>query len=192
MRKILASTALLCALSTAAMAENDGYFGGISYAYGSFSDGVSLLALTASNAYKGHRFGLYGGYTDIRDANLGFRYYGSLDFGTDYTRGSNNPHYSTVNIYANADVLYKFLEQDNIEYSVYGGVALGLVTGKLSSGFSYVNETGLGLGLNLGARVNYEAFGYKFSTELYSRTGLIDSILHGSDSQIGIRTSYLF
>lgn len=192
MRKILASTALVCVLSSSAMAESDNYFAGLSYAYGSFTDGISLLGLIGSDAYTGHRFGLYGGYTDMRDANLGFRYYLSLDFGTDYTKGKNNPHYSTTNIYANADVLYKFLEQGDLEYSVYGGVALGFISGKESTGRYSNSETGLGLGINLGARINYEAFGSKFSTELYTRTGLIDSVLNGSDSQIGIRTSYLF
>ena len=192
MKKILVSTALICALSSSLMAENDGYFAGLSYAYGSFTDGISLLGLTGSNAYTGHRFGLYGGYTDVLDSNLALRYYGTLDFGTDYTRGRNQAHYSSINLYANADAIYKFLEQDGIEYSVYGGLALGLVNGKYEFRQASTSETGLGLGINLGARINYEAFGSKFSTELYTRTGLIDSVLNGSDSQIGIRTSYLF
>ena len=75
---------------------------------------------------------------------------------------------------------------------MYGGLALGLVNGKYEFRQASTSETGLGLGINLGARINYEAFGSKFSTELYTRTGLIDSVLNGSDSQIGIRTSYLF
>lgn len=199
MKKFLASVAVVAALSTSAVAEESGYFAGLSWGYGSAGDKISWLGLTKGgdpDLKSALRFGVYGGYTQMFDNAFGARYYANIDFGGAYKKGSNNPHIKAPwNIYVNADAIYNFTS-GGVEFGAFGGLGLGYVNYDLSVLGASESKGGVDLGLNLGLRANYELFGSKFSTELYTRTGLYSSVKiydeKVNNSIIGLRTSYNF
>ena len=207
MKKFLASVAVVAALSTSAVAEESGYFAGLSWGYAGNGKDISWLGLTKPGPYNlrsALRFGVYGGYTQMFSETLGARYYANIDFGGAYKSGSNSPHFEAPwNLYVNADALYNF-DLGGVELGAFGGLALGYVQHKAKykvNGSSVSSSTsGVDLGLNLGLRVNYELLGSWFSTELYTRTGLYTSAKFSRPSEeyyrntsiIGLRTSYSF
>ncbi|WP_286005880.1 outer membrane beta-barrel protein [Campylobacter avium] len=196
MKKFLASVAVVAALSTSAVAEESGYFAGLSWGYGSAGDSISWLGLTGGDYKSALRFGVYGGYTQMFDNAFGARYYATLDFGGNYTDGSNNPHVKAPwNLYVNADAIYNFTS-GGVEFGAFGGLGLGYVNYEYVVRKQGESKGGVDLGLNLGLRANYELFGSKFTTELYTRTGLYSSVKIGDEkidnSIIGLRTSYNF
>lgn len=196
MKKFLASVAVVAALSTSAVAEESGYFGGLSWGYGSAGTDISWLGLTNSDATSLTRFGIYGGYTQMFDNAFGARYYATLDFGGAYTTGDKGVNGGQLalpwNLYVNADAIYNFNAGSSTEFGVFGGLGLGYTPFELkTSRAGNTSYSSFDLGLNLGLKVNYELFGSKLSTELYTRTGLYNSE-EIDNSIIGLRTSYSF
>lgn len=194
MKKFLASVAVASALvSSAAVAEESGYFAGLSWGYGSAGNDISWLGLTGGDYKSALRFGVYGGYTQMFSDTFGARYYANIDFGGAY---KDDPYHIKApwNIYVNADAIYNF-NSGGTEFGVFGGLGLGYATFEESYKIAGIQlgdkYNSFDLGLNLGLRVNYELFGSKFSTELYTRTGLYNSE-DIDNSIIGLRTSYNF
>lgn len=200
MKKFLASVAVVAALSTSAVAEESGYFGGLSWGYATGGSDISWLGLTNSDYKSATRFGLYGGYTQMFDNAFGARYYATLDFGGALTTGDKGTNGGQLalpwNLYVNADAIYNFNAGSSTEFGVFGGLGLGYTPFEMKSTRGDTSAGGFDLGLNLGLKVNYELFGSKLSTELYTRTGLYNSEKIGDDrinnSIIGLRTSYNF
>lgn len=202
MKKFLASVAVASALvSSSAVAEESGYFAGLSWGYGSAGNKISWLGLTSSGdeGRKGTsalRFGVYGGYNQMFSDTFGARYYATIDFGGNYKDGSNKPHIKAPwNLYVNADAIYNFTS-GGVEFGAFGGLGLGYVNYEYVVSKQGKSKGGVDLGLNIGLRANYELFGSKFSTELYTRTGLYSSVKiydeKINNSIIGLRTSYNF
>lgn len=181
MKKLALSVALAGILATSAMAENEGWFIGASLAQHSVSSKVEedIGSYHFSGTTSGIKYGLLGGYHQTFGENLGARYYAVLDFGN-----------YTTNFNANADALYSFMKNEDMELRGFGGLWLGYV--------SYDGDiSGFDLGLNLGARLIFKE---QHGVELFGKFGFLDNkedsylitIKQSQPYQIGLRYTFSF
>lgn len=187
MRKLALSVAAAALLGiSGAVAETDGAFVGVQLGYGgakvtqeysspteSFEDSMSGSAF---------RFGILGGYKQFFTENFGARYYGVVEFGTKYkfdatddeTGTTSTVKSNTYNINVNADALYNFVSQSDLDVGVFGGLSLGYANHTLKGdggdGES-LKPAGFDLGINFGFRAN---LAQQHGIELYSRFGLLE------------------
>ncbi|WP_185900170.1 outer membrane beta-barrel protein [Campylobacter sp. MIT 99-7217] len=164
MKKIASSVILASSLlSCTAFAEEAGFFIGANTAYGSIKAGDT-------SGFNAYRFGLVGGYKQFFTEEFGARYYLNLDTGTKYTKGSNNSQIQRFDLGLNVDALYNFLQSNDLEYGVFGGLSLDYAMNeeKLKR-IDGPDGQGLDLGINFGLRLNYAQ---KHGVELFSRFGL--------------------
>lgn len=170
MKKFLTSVALASALTTSsAMAEESGLFLGANMAYG------AATPAGGSGNFTGFRYGILAGFKQFYDSQIGvvgLRYYGTLDTGTKYTKGKNNPQIQTRNIYGNVDVLYNFAQDADLEYGAFLGVGLGYVSHTIKEkGIGNSEPNGFDLALNLGLR----ALSFRHhSLEFYTKMGFLN------------------
>ena len=193
MKKIISSAVLASALLTCAVAEENAAFVGAQFGFG----GLKVKS-GESESYSGYRYGILAGCKQFFSQSFGARYYGVIDLGSKYTKGSNSTQIVTYNYSANADALYNFASTGDVEYGAFGGLSLGYAnhTGK-NKGQPDEKINGFDLGINLGLRLSYtNAHGF----ELYSRFGLLDQkkSINGGDVklkqpyQVGLRYSFSF
>lgn len=201
MKKLTTSVALASALlASTALAENSGAFLGVNVGYGAAKP--SGDGHYSKSNYTGFRYGILGGYKEVLSDRMGMRYYATLDYGTKYSNGSGNPDITSLNIYANGDVLFNFAQDDTMEYGAFVGIALGYIQHNISS-YTYNNASygttkpkGFDLGINLGLRAQSAA---NHGVEIYSRFGLLDQEVTASGTyevsqpyQVGVRYIYSF
>ncbi|TQR28189.1 outer membrane beta-barrel protein [Campylobacter sp. MIT 97-5078] len=192
MKKIFTSVAVASALlASAAVAEDSGAFVGANVAYGAAKP-------NSGGSHTGFRYGIIAGYKDFFNADFGVRYYGTFDLGTKYTKGSNNPQIETMNLYVNADALYNFAQEGDLEYGVFGGVGLGYVSHEVKNKRRGNDKPdGFDVALNLGLRTTYN---YVHGFELFTRFGLLnqEATANGITSkvkqpyQVGLRYTFSF
>lgn len=199
MKKILTSVIAASTLMTnLAFAEESGVFAGFNVGYGA----AKPSGLAAGGNYTGFRYGLIGGYKEILSSNMGMRYYATLDFGTDYSKGDGNPDISSINFYLNGDALFNFAQDNSMEYGAFVGLALGYINHTISGGVGvkHVGKTkpdGFDLGINVGLRA--QSYSHH-SLELYSRFGLLNQEATAAGFtyevsqpyQVGVRYIYSF
>ena len=195
MKKVLTSVTLASALMTsAAVAEESGVLLGFNVGYGAAKPTGTL----SSGSYTGFRYGFLGGYKEILSSNMGMRYYATLDFGTKYTKGDNNPNIKTINFYLNGDALFNFALDNSMEYGAFVGLALGYINHDISGGgLGETKPKGFDLGINLGLRAQSYA---NHSLEIYSRFGLLSQEATANNLtfkvtqpyQVGVRYIYSF
>ena len=196
MKKIMTSVALASILATSSLvAEESGFFAGLNVGYGAATPSGTGVS---GGSYTGFRYGLLGGYKEILSSNIGMRYYATLDFGTKYSNGSNNPDISTINLYANGDALFNFAQDNAMEYGAFVGLALGYINHRISGGgLGESKPDGFDLGVNVGLRV--QSFNHH-GLEIYSRFGLLNQDVTAAGYtyevsqpwQVGIRYLYTF
>lgn len=191
MRKLALSVAAAALLGiSGAVAETDGAFVGVQLGYGgakltseySGTDGSSGKESYSGSAF---RFGILGGYKQFFTENFGARYYGVLEYGSKYkfdmTANEGDVIKSgTLNINANADALYNFVSQSDLDVGVFGGLSLGYTNHTLKSdgeGGESFKPAGFDLGINFGFRAN---LAQQHGIELYSRFGLLEQKKDGS------------
>lgn len=182
MRKLALSVAAAALLGiSGAVAETDGAFVGVQLGYG----GAKIKAEDSigeemwSGSGGAFRYGIMGGYKQFFTENFGARYYGVLDFGTahkfDLTDEDSGEKFTikhTVwNITANADALYNFVSQSDLDVGVFGGLSLGYANHKHNNEESAPKPAGFDLGINFGFRAN---LAQQHGIELYSRFGLLE------------------
>lgn len=196
MKKITTSVVLASLLATSSLvAEESGFFGGVNLGYGvARPSGAGI----PGGSYGGFRYGLIGGYKEILSSNMGMRYYATLDFGTKYTKGDNNPNIKTINFYLNGDALFNFALDNSMEYGAFVGLALGYINHDISGGgLGETKPKGFDLGINLGLRAQSYA---NHSLEIYSRFGLLSQEATANNLtfkvtqpyQVGVRYIYSF
>lgn len=178
MRKLGLSLVLAGILgATSAVAEESGAFVGVQLGYGGMKAKAEVEQTVAGETFKesdsislsGFRYGILGGYKQFFTPNFGARYYAVVDLGTDYKKDENK--ISTFNITANADALYNFLSNDDLDFGVFAGLSLGYANHKLKdTGAFDVKPSGFDLGINFGLRTNIAT---NHGIELYSRFGLL-------------------
>ena len=210
MRKIALSFALAGILgATAAVAETDGAFAGIQLSYGgitaknevsaSFDDPDGLMSgLNGSKSAGAFRYGLVAGYKQFFTENFGLRYYGVLDFGTDYKydldmqdidengdeiTSTQSMKISSFNINANVDALFNFVQNETLDFGAFAGLSLGYVNHNAKNakivmtdaGFESggdLKASGFDLGINLGLKAQ---IAQNHGVELFSRFGVLQS-----------------
>lgn len=199
MKKILTSAVVASALMmSTSFAEESGAFAGLNVGYGA----AKPTGLHTGGNYTGFRYGLIAGYKEILSSNIGMRYYATLDFGTDYSKGDGNPDISTINFYLNGDALFNFAQDNSMEYGAFLGLALGYINHTISGGTAPYNvgkskPDGFDLGINLGLRAQSYS---NHSLELYSRFGLLNQEATAAGFtykvtqpyQVGVRYIYSF
>lgn len=194
MKKILTSAVVASALMmSASFAEESGAFAGLNVGYGA----AKPTGLNTGGNYTGFRYGLIAGYKEILSSNIGMRYYATLDFGTDYSKGDGNPDISTINFYLNGDALFNFAQDNSMEYGAFLGLALGYINHTISDNIGESKPDGFDLGINLGLRAQSYS---NHSLELYSRFGLLNQeataagLTHKVTQpyQVGVRYIYSF
>jgi hypothetical protein len=190
----------LLAASTA-LAETDGAFVGVQLGYGglkaknevSATEDIGQDALGGSKSMGAFRYGIMGGYKQFFTDNFGLRYYGVLDFGTDYKYdldmedetgavSKQSMKISTWNINANVDALFNFVQNDSLDFGAFLGLSLGYAShtaknAKLvddgASGVTFGGDLkagGFDLGINLGLKAQVAK---NHGIELYSRFGVL-------------------
>lgn len=194
MKKILTSAIVASALMmSASFAEESGAFAGLNVGYGA----AKPTGLNTGGNYTGFRYGLIAGYKEILNSNIGMRYYATLDFGTDYSKGDGNPDISTINFYLNGDALFNFAQDNSMEYGAFLGLALGYINHTISDNVGESKPDGFDLGINLGLRAQSYS---NHSLELYSRFGLLNQEATAAGLtykvtqpyQVGVRYIYSF
>ena len=170
MKKILTGAIFASLLlANSLKAEETGIFIGANMAYG------AATPAGGNGNFTGFRYGVLAGFKQFYDSQIGIvglRYYGTLDLGTKYTKGNNNPQVQTRNLYGNVDMLYNFTQDADLEYGAFAGLALGYVSHSIKQKAVGDSEpNGFDLAVNLGLRAH--SFN-NHSIEFYSRIGLLN------------------
>lgn len=196
-KKIALSFALAGILgATSMVAETDGVFVGVQAGYGgltlkneyknSFDPTENVSDSTSTN---GFRYGFVLGYKTFFNPQFDIRYYAAVDLGTDYEKDLTDTDgdkatlkINSYNITANADVLYNFISDRDLDFGGFVGLGLGYANHKIkveSVGGTLIESVGgnaektlegFDLGINLGLRAN---IAYNHSIELYSRFSIL-------------------
>lgn len=164
-----------------AFAESNGWFLGVQFGYGNLNYKSEMLYEGEKDLYfdenlSDFRYGFLVGYKHFFMTEVGARYYVSADFGTDYKYHYNNEvtdilyKVKSYNIAANADMLYNFIVNDDLDFGVFFGLGLGYVNSKITGTDYDTKPSGFDLGINFGFRTN---IAQHHGIELYSRFGVL-------------------
>ncbi len=193
MKKIVTSLAVASILGVSALADTDGVFVGLQGSTGfdyskkvvdtpaNTTDGTAATSVTAST--PSWQFGVLGGYKMSFTPKVGARFYGLINYkssGSGDSTGTSNTD-SSLAFNANADVLFNFVSEKDLNFGVFGGLSLGYVSNEVESetddgaGTITITRTEYGSGFDFGINLGLRALlAQKHGLEIYSRIGFLE------------------